>query len=87
MAVFLDVKGAFPNTVIECLLHDMRDFGIPKKYTDWVARKMEGRETVISFDDHKSSPIPVRSGLDQGCNLSMFFYRFYNAKQIKGSRG
>jgi len=85
VVVFLDVKGAFPNTVVDVLIHDMRTFGIPKKYTDWIKDKMSGRETVISFDDFKSEPIPVNSGLDQGCNLSMFFYRFYNARQIEGS--
>ena len=32
--VFLDVKGAFPNAVIPCLIHDMRQEGVPKKVTD-----------------------------------------------------
>jgi len=49
--------------------------------------KMTRRETVITFDDYVSDPIPVNSGLDQGCNLSMFAYRFYNASQIEGSVG
>ncbi|KJA19536.1 hypothetical protein HYPSUDRAFT_109586, partial [Hypholoma sublateritium FD-334 SS-4] len=46
-AIFMDVKGAFPNTVIPVLAHDMRKRGIPKRFTDWIERKSEGRETVI----------------------------------------
>jgi len=87
IAMFLDVKAAFPTTVIPVLIHNMRDIGIPREYTDWILEKMTGRETVISFDDFKSMPIPVKSGLDQGCNLSGFNYRCYNASQIKGSIG
>ena len=87
MALFLDVKGAFPNTVPQVLIHDMRRYGVPKEITDWIADKMTGRETVIKFDDFKSEPIAVNSGLDQGCNLSMFVYRFYNTSQIEAAIG
>jgi len=87
VAMFLDVKAAFPTMVIPVLIHNMRCIGIPKKYMDWITEKMEGRETVISFDDYKSQPIPVKSGLDQGCNLLGFNHRCYNASQIKGSIG
>ena len=87
LVLFLDVKGAFPNTVPEVLAHDMRRYGVPKEYTDMILDKMTGRETVITFDDYTSDPIPVDNGLDQGCNLSMYGYRFYNASQIEGSIG
>ena len=49
--------------------------------------KMSARETIITFDDYKSEPIPVNDGLDQGCNLAMYSYRFFNASQIEGSIG
>jgi len=54
---------------------------------DMILDKMTGRETVIAFDDYVSEPIPVNNGFDQGCNLSMYGYRFYNASQIEGSIG
>ena len=82
VGLFLDVKGAFPNAVIPCLVHDMRNRGIPKKFTDWIARQLDGRETVITFDDFTSEPIPIHNGLNQGDCLSTFLYRFYNAEQI-----
>ena len=62
-------------------------YGVPKEYTDMILDKMTGREMVITFDDYTSDPIPVDNGLDQGCNLSMYGYRFYNALQIEGSIG
>ena len=85
--LFLDIKGAFPNTVVARLLHDMRMAGVPKQYTDWIARKMEGRKTVIAFDDYVSELFEVRNGLDQGCNLSGAEYAFYNRSQVTGSDG
>ena len=88
LVLFLDVKGAFPNTVPEVLAHDMRRYGVPKEYTDiMILDKMSGRETMIVFDDYTSEPIPVDNGFDQGCNLAMYGYRFYNASQIEGSIG
>ncbi len=86
-ALFLDVKAAFPSTDITQMVQDMRKRGIPKTYTDWLMEKAEGRKTVISFDDFKSQPIKVESGLDQGCNLSGLCYAFYSADQIASSEG
>jgi hypothetical protein len=65
----------------------MRRYGVPKEYTDMILDKMSGRETIIAFDDYKSELIPVDNGLDQGCNLAMYRYQFYNASQIEGSIG
>jgi hypothetical protein len=87
VTLFLDVKGAFPNTVPQVLIHNMRRYRVPKEITDWIADKMKGRETVITFDDFKSEPIAVDNGLDQGCNLLMFVYRFYNTAQIEAAAG
>jgi len=54
LVLFLDIKGAFPNTVPEVLVHDMRRYGVPREYTDMILDKMTGRETVITFDDYTS---------------------------------
>jgi hypothetical protein len=53
IGLFLDVKGAFPNAVVPCLVHDMRQEGVPKKATDWITRQLEGRETTITFDESR----------------------------------
>src|SRR5271168_2650149 len=83
IGLFLDVKGAFPNAVIPCLVHDMRQEGVPKKATDWITRQLEGRETTITFDDYTSALIPINNGFNQGDCLSTFFYRYYNAMQVR----
>jgi len=35
-ALFLDVKSAFPSMVLEQLMQDMRQWGVPATYTDWI---------------------------------------------------
>ncbi|KAJ3499955.1 hypothetical protein NMY22_g19430 [Coprinellus aureogranulatus] len=84
MALFLDVKGAFPSVVVPVLLKDMEKRGVPKDYRDWFSRKLEGRKTIIAFDDYQSSPVEVKMGLDQGCTSSPLVYNFYNADQVEG---
>src|SRR5271168_1655579 len=83
VGLFLDVKGAFPNAVIPRLVHDMRLEGVPKTITDWISRQLEGREMVITFDNYTSESIPIDNGFNQGDCLSTFFYRYYNAAQIR----
>jgi hypothetical protein len=89
-ALFLDIKGAFPSVILERLTHNMRCRGIPKEYTDWIRTKVEGRCTVLSFDDFNTEAIRIGKGLDQGCPLSAVAYLFYNADLLeiaKGGRG
>jgi hypothetical protein len=81
-ALFLDIQGAFPNTVIPRLIHNMRVRGIPAEYTDWLQRRVDGRRTTLCFDDYRSDPFEVLNGLDQGCPASGPFYIFYNADLI-----
>ena len=78
-ALFLDVKGAFPSVDISRLQHDMRLRGIPKEYTDWIARRMQGRKTRLSFDDYTSEAFAVENGLDQGDPFSVIGYMIYNS--------
>jgi len=81
-ALFLDIQGAFPNTVIPRLVHNLRVRGIPTEYTDWIQRRVQGRKTTLCFDDYRSEPFEVLSGLDQGCPASGPLYIFYNADLI-----
>jgi ribonuclease HI len=78
-ALFLDIKGAFPSVLIDRLVHNMRLRRIPQGYTEWIEQKGQPRTTTISFDDYKSPPLPIESGLPQGCPLSPLCFIFYNA--------
>ncbi len=77
--LFLDVKGAFPSVDVDMLIHEMLMMGIPVQYTDWLRRRLEGRKTVLTFDDFKSLVFEVTNGLDQGDPLSQILYIIYNS--------
>ncbi|KZP09961.1 hypothetical protein FIBSPDRAFT_699685, partial [Athelia psychrophila] len=79
----LDISGAFPNTVIPVLIHDLRKRGIPVEITNAIERMNEGRTTQLKFDGFTSEPIPVLSGMDQGNPLSMILYVFYAADVLE----
>lgn len=82
-ALFLDVKGAFPSVYISRLRHDMRLRGIPKETTDWIARRMEHRQTNLNFDDYTSEPFNIDNGLDQGDPFSVIGYMIYNSDLLE----
>jgi hypothetical protein len=55
MAVlFLDIEGAFPNAVTSRLLHNMRKRRLPNAITDFAGVMLNGRSTILRFDDHMS---------------------------------
>ena len=81
-ALCLDIQGAFPNTVIPRLIHNLRVRGIPEEYTEWIQRRVQGRRTTLCFDDYRSEMFEVLNGLDQGCPASGPLYIFYNADLI-----
>lgn len=78
-ALFLDVQGAFPNTVPDRLIHNMRKKGVPSRYIQLARQMLTNRRTQLRFDDYSSDWISIDNGTTQGCPLSMIFYSFYNA--------
>jgi ribonuclease HI len=78
----LDVKGAFPSTAIDRLIHNMRGRGIPKEITEWMERRLANRRTTLTFDDFETEPFNVDSGLDQGDPFSQICYLIYNSGQL-----
>jgi hypothetical protein len=83
VALFLDVQGAFPNTVKERLIHNMKSLRVPSCYTKLTENMLTNRKSSLSFDDFSSEPINIINGTTQGCPLSMLFYTFYNAPLIQ----
>lgn len=82
-ALFLDIKSAFPNTVRERLIHNMKARGVPTCYISLFDRMLTERWTQLRFDDYTSDLIRLINGTTQGCPLSMLFYSFYNAPLIE----
>ena len=82
-ALFLDVQGAFPNTVKDQLLHNMKMRRVPTCFINLTARKLTGQMTCLHFDDFTSEPIPLDNGTMQGDLDSMTLYGFFNAPLIE----
>ena len=82
-ALFLDVQGAFLNTVKEQLVHNMHIRRVPDCFIDIVNHSLTGHTTHLKFDDFFSEPIPLDIGMTQ-CDLSyMLYYSFYNMPLVK----
>ena len=60
--LFLDVQGAFLNTVKEQLIHNMCMRRVPKCFTDIVSLSLTGCSTLLKFDDYISDPILLDNG-------------------------
>lgn len=81
--LFLDISGAYPNTVIEKVLHNVRKRGIPIEHIEWLRHRLEGRQTVLCFDDYRLDPLSINNGADQGCPILHLIYIYYNADLIE----
>ncbi|KAG5717879.1 hypothetical protein E4T56_gene1444 [Termitomyces sp. T112] len=79
MALFLDVQGAFPSTVRDRLLHNMKELRVPSAFIHLVERTLSNCQTKLKFNNYCSDWLSVNNGTTQGCPLSMLFYAFYNA--------
>jgi hypothetical protein len=77
--LFLDIEGAFPNTVTDKLLHSMRKRRLPERLVNFAGLMLENRRTTLRFDDHTSAPIMLDNGIGQGDPLLMALYQYYNA--------
>jgi hypothetical protein len=77
--LFLDIEGAFPNTVTDKLLHSMRKRRLPERLVNFAGLMLENHRMTLRFDNHTSAPITLDNGIRQGDPLSMTLYQYYNA--------
>jgi len=73
-ALFIDIEGAFPNSVTERLLHNLRKRRIPERYVGLIGNMLTGRKNRLKFDDFSSCWFPLDNGIVQGDPLSMILY-------------
>ena len=71
VVLFLDVEGAFPNTVTARLLHNLRMRRVPERYVSFIAQMLTGWCTRLKFDRYVSDWMEVNNGIVQGDPLSM----------------
>ena len=53
-ALFLDIKGMFPNVVLNWLIHNIRMWRVLSQYTDWIMHKVSRRQMTLIFDSNES---------------------------------
>jgi ribonuclease HI/endonuclease/exonuclease/phosphatase family metal-dependent hydrolase len=76
--LFLDVKGAFPSVAVDQMVHELKKAGIPREHAEWMVRRLQGRKTILTFDDFRSREFEIDNGLDQGDPTSGITYMVYN---------
>src|SRR5882762_10677895 len=86
-ALFLDIKGAFPNATMEHLLHNMRKRGLLRDLICFLRMTLEGWQTTLCLDGYISAPIPIDIGIGQGDLGSMPGFNFFNADLLDISKG
>ena len=84
--LYLDIKGAFPNAVTSCLLHNMHMWRVPERYVRFIEQMLMNQQTRLKFDGFVSEWVRVNNGIVQGDPLSMILYLFYNADLIDGAK-
>ena len=78
MLLCLDVKAAFPSAAVGVLLQEIKSCGIPGGHIDWFRRQLEGRKTVLLFDDYRLETFGINKGIDQGDAHSLIAWIVYN---------
>jgi len=63
VALFLDIKGTFPNTVPEKLVNNLRKRGVPMKYTNFIESMLKDRNTVLKFNGFILENITINNGI------------------------
>ena len=79
----LNVKVAFPSAAVDVLVQEMRMCGIPEEHVEWFERRLEGRKTMLMFDDYKSDTFDIKEGIDQGDVHSLITWIIYNHQILK----
>ena len=83
MILFLDVEGAFPNVVMDRLLHNLCKRRIPDAYVKVIQQLLEGHQTKLKFNNYISDNIWIDNRIGQGDPLSMILYIQYNADLLE----
>ena len=85
-ALFLDIEGAFPNAVTDCLVHNIKKRSLPAVVISFVERMLKGRRTQLRFDDYTSDWFEIRNGIGQGDPFSMLLYIIYDSDLVDTPR-
>ncbi|KAF8835920.1 hypothetical protein BDN67DRAFT_912141, partial [Paxillus ammoniavirescens] len=83
----LDIEGAFPNTITNHLLHNMRARHILESFIGFTDHLLQGRRTKLKFDRYLSEWIDITNSIGQGDPLSMILYIIHNSDLVDTAKG
>ena len=63
--LFLDIEGAFHNTVMERLLHNLRMRQLPEPYIHSIDWMLTDQHTRLCFDGFTSDWVDIDNGIVQ----------------------
>ena len=75
--LLLDIKGAFDFVSINQLLNVMKNLKLSRIVIQWVKNFMTKRSVNLIFDENKSKPYYVESGIPQGSPISPILFSIY----------
>ena len=75
--VFCDFSKAFDKAWHQCLLHNMKAYGITEKLIYWFSSYLKGRRQKVIIKNNSSAYCEISAGVPQGSVLASLIYYLY----------
>jgi len=82
ICAFLDIKGAFDNVILNILIQDLENIGIPTRVKMFILNLISSRSLYFMVDGNKTGPFSSHKGT-QGSTLSPLLFDIYLRDIIK----
>lgn len=74
---YMDMKGAFNNGYLKCLLNTMIEQDLPLPLQKWVVSFLRNRTARLTFNGDTEEMSPVSTGIPQGSPMSPILFLLY----------